>query len=173
MTDVDAVPAERELPPYFAVSPFKFTAMCLGTLGLYEVWWFYKNWSRVRAREQSDIWPAWRAIFSIFWCYACCCRIRGTATSLGIPVKLPAGLLTVAWILHSLLVYLPDPWWMLSLFAFIWLLPAQAVANQINLTVVPDHNPNASFSRWNMVWIFIGVCLLALNIIAIFLPQPA
>ncbi|MDB5736068.1 MAG: hypothetical protein JWN16_2705 [Alphaproteobacteria bacterium] len=170
MTETDIVPVERELPPYFAVSLFKFAVLSICTFGFYDLWWFYVNWCRIRQREQSDIWPAWRAILAIIWCYACLCRIRSTAVSMNVPAVLPAGPLTVAWIVTELLYKLPDPWGLLCLLSIVWLLPAQMVANRVNRAAVPDHNPNTSFSGWNWAAITIGGIILVLAIIGAFLP---
>lgn len=62
-------PATRENGFYYAVSLSKFIVLFLATLGLYEVFWFYRNWQYVKQRDNSDIMPFWRAVFSVFWFY--------------------------------------------------------------------------------------------------------
>jgi hypothetical protein len=53
-------------PIFFAVSIPKFIVLSICSIGIYDLYWFYKNWQLVRAREQSDISPFWRAFFGIF-----------------------------------------------------------------------------------------------------------
>jgi hypothetical protein len=44
-------------PLFFPVSITKFLLLSIGTLGLYEIYWFYKNWGFIKARDRSDISP--------------------------------------------------------------------------------------------------------------------
>lgn len=61
---------------FFVVSPRKFILMFIFTFSLYQVYWFYKNWSnyqkqaRLQNSTDSDIWPVARAIFSVFFIHA-------------------------------------------------------------------------------------------------------
>lgn len=73
---VEDIPEAIEKPPYFAVTTFKFIVLSLCTLGLYEMYWFYQNWHRIKERDGSAIMPAMRSIFSVFFCYQCFDRIR-------------------------------------------------------------------------------------------------
>jgi GYF domain 2 len=65
-----AVPASVDRPAqeqYFVhVSPRRLIVMSVLSFGLFEWWWAFKNWRYVRANGRSDIWPFWRASFSIF-----------------------------------------------------------------------------------------------------------
>jgi len=56
--------------PFYCVSTMKFSILSLATFGLYELFWFYKNWAIVRARSDRDISPFGRALFSPFFCYS-------------------------------------------------------------------------------------------------------
>jgi hypothetical protein len=61
---------------FYVVSRRKFLVMYLMTLGLYKIYWFYKNWSMYKAIERaeggadSDIWPVPRALFCVFFVHA-------------------------------------------------------------------------------------------------------
>jgi len=44
-------------PIYFAVSPLKLVVMSICTMGIYELYWFYKNWVLIKERESLDIKP--------------------------------------------------------------------------------------------------------------------
>ena len=56
--------------PLFAVGTAKVVVMSICTFGIYHLYWFYRNWNLIRARDRSDIMPFWRAFFGIFWCYS-------------------------------------------------------------------------------------------------------
>jgi hypothetical protein len=61
---------------FYVVSIRKFTLLYFLTLGLYQIFWSYKNWSSYKDRcryanaEGQDIWPIPRAIFSIFFIHS-------------------------------------------------------------------------------------------------------
>jgi len=155
--------------PYFAVSLLKLSVMSICTAGLYELYWFYKNWDLIRYRERSDIMPVARGIFAFFFCYQCFSRIRATATTHDLPT-FPAGPLAAGWIVTTLLYKLPDPYWFVCYLAFLFILPVQATANRINLIEEPGHDQNSHFSQWNVAAIIIGGILLVLAIIGTLLP---
>jgi len=142
--------------------------MSVCTLGIYEIFWFYKNWSLIKQREKSDINPFWRAVFGFFFCYQCFSHIRSEAETLGIRPTPPAGLLAIAWIITTSLWRLPDPYWLASYLAFFWLLPAQVVANKVNAQIAPNHDPNGFFGGWNIVAVVVGSVSLALIVIGLF-----
>ncbi|HZX29994.1 MAG TPA: DUF4234 domain-containing protein [Rhodocyclaceae bacterium] len=160
VADVEQSSAEETPTPFFAVSTNKLLVMSICTLGLYQVYWFYKHWQHIRRREQSRLSPAPRALFSILFCYPCFRRIRNfDAPGLG-KTKLAAGPLAAGWIITTLL-QLPDPYWLVSLFAPAFLVPVQALANRKNAAVSPDHDPNDRFSVGNWIFIAFGSVLLA------------
>jgi hypothetical protein len=53
--------------PLFAVSAFKLVIMSVFTLGLYQIYWFYRNWTCIKERDRSRILPALRSIFGIIY----------------------------------------------------------------------------------------------------------
>ena len=125
------------VPMFFPVSLLKFTVMSLATLGMYSIFWFYRNWSLVRQREGLSIIPAMRALFAIFFCYALLARVRKAAVESGIQPPIAAGPLAAGWIVCTLTSRLPEPYVLLVFLAFIFLLPVQAQVNRINAAVVP------------------------------------
>jgi hypothetical protein len=56
--------------------------------------------------------------------------------------------------------------------AFLFMLPAQALANRVNATIAPHHDTNRHFTTWNLVGIVVGAILMILITIAAFLPAP-
>jgi hypothetical protein len=163
---------EPDQAPYFAVSPFKFIVMSVCTLGIYEIYWFYKNWNLIKQREgRTDIWPFWRAFFALFFCYSCFSRIREHGESLRLHRSAPAGPLTAGWIVTSMLVNLPDPYWWISAISCVFMLPVQALANDINATVAPHHDPNRHLTAWNLVGIVVGIIVIGLTLKSTFSPD--
>lgn len=171
----DAMPfaAESAETPFFPVSVAKLLVLSICTLGLYEVYWFYKNWQRIKAREGSDISPVPRALFSVFYCYPCFARIRDFEAPTLAKSALAAGPLATAWIITTLLHKLPDPFWLVSMFAVGFVAPVQAHANRINAACSPDHDPNSRFSFWNWVAVVLGSLFVTLAVFATLFPSKA
>ena len=116
---------------YFPVAPAKFVALSILTFTIYPVYWFYKNWHYVRARDESSIWPLWRALFSPLWCYFLVRDIRINHPEESGILSRFGGLLALAYSLLMAIVKLPDPLWFPSLFAFVVLLPTVFAINRV------------------------------------------
>lgn len=145
--------------------------MSFVTFGLYEFYWFYRNWQRVRVREQVNISPFWRAFWGVIFCYACFAKIEAHGLKREITPSPPILLLTILWIVLGISSRLPDPFWLICLLSFAPLLPVQAYANRINAQESPEHDRNARLTVWNWVGIVLGGCLFALDLFGLFAPQ--
>lgn len=157
-------------PPYFPVSLLKLVVMSAFTLGTYELYWFYKNWSLVRQREGTDIMPFWRAFFAFFFCYSLFKKIQSAAQSQGLQKAIAPGLLAVGWIIVTLLWRLPDPYWLATFAAVLFLLPVQSLANELNGATSPSHDRNARFTAWNVAAVVLGGLLLLSAVFGTFVP---
>ena len=169
----DIRPATTGTPPFFAVSPIKLAVLSVCTMGVYELYWFYRNWKLIRSREETSILPFWRAFFAVLFCYPCLRRIREAGLERGVSPALPAGWLASAWIVTTVAVKLPDPYWLVTLLAVVFLVPVQSHVDRLNSLAVPGHDRNARFSAWNWVAVVLGGLLVVLAIIGTFLPEPA
>ena len=155
-----AIP-QRTAPLYFPVSITKLIVMSIFTLGIYEIYWFYKNWTHVKIRTRQKIRPFWRAIFSVFYCYSLFKAVRESVDSHAGRQEINPGWLAAGYIILSISYKLPDPYWLVSLMAFLPLLPVQGAINNINATVAPVAARNGNFSVKNIfVMIIGGLCLV-------------
>jgi hypothetical protein len=158
------------LSMYFAVSPLKLVVMSTCTFGLYEIYWFYRQWGAVRSREKSDISPFLRAFFGFLFCYSLFKRIQVSGESHNVSRSIAPGLLAGGWVLFTVLARLPDPYRLGTYLAVLFLVPVQMAANEINLATNPMHDRNSTFSKWNLVGIVVGGLLFALMLVGTFLP---
>ncbi len=174
MTPPEAQPASpATTPPYFPISTGKLAVMSIVTFGLYEIYWFYQNWSRERARTKEDLWPVPRAIFGVLFAYSLFNRIRAQALASNVPPFASGGLLALAYFLITGTWRLPDPYWLLCLLTFLPLLPVQAAVNRLNQQTAPDAPGNRTYSAWNVVMIIVGVIWLLLVIVGLLTPSEA
>ena len=152
---------------FFAVSPLKLVVLSVCTLGLYQIYWFYKHWLLIKEHSEPDIIPWGRAFFGVFWCYSCFEFIRNDERHLDVEPTLPAGPLAIGWIAASLAWRLPGRYFLIGFLAPLLLVPVQRHVNRINALTVPDHDGNTRFSAWNWLavaagGIFMGLMLLGL-----------
>ncbi len=162
-------------PSYFTTSSVKLILMSVCSFGLYELWWFYKNWVVIKQQTGQKIMPIGRAIFAPLWAYNCFDHIRYSAIKSKLPGSLPAGLLGICYLGLNLIVQLPDPYWLLSLMSFVIIIPVNQLASRINMDADPDYQPNGRFSPLNILMIVVGGLLVLLMLIGFILPplEPA
>jgi hypothetical protein len=98
-----------ERPSCFPVSLLKLAAMSIATSGIYELYWFYRNWKLIKQRDEIEIMPFWRAFFAPLFCYQCFADMTAQARSLGLQQSLSAAPLAMGWFFMTLLGKLPDP----------------------------------------------------------------
>jgi hypothetical protein len=145
--------------------------LSLCTFGIYEVYWFFRNWNRIRVRSQTAIRPVWRAVFVVFFCYSCFEKIKRAGVFREIEPTPPIGVLAACYILTTISWRLPDPFWFISFLSVIFLVPIQSYANRINAVDSPGHDPNSTFSVWNWLAVVFGGILFILAFIGTFLPK--
>lgn len=82
---------------FFVISRKRLFLLSFLTFGVYQFYWFYKNWSAVKKAENSNIFPFARAFFCIFYCYSLFKKISESAKSRGYNgFRLP-GLLAIGY----------------------------------------------------------------------------
>ena len=144
-------------PVFFSISAGKLAILSICSFGIYEIYWFYKNWRLERKRTHEAIMPFWRALFGVLFCYSLFRRIRDYAITIKLVPNFNAGWRAAFFILLSILWRLPDPFWLISTLTFLPLLGVQKQANLINKKVVPDIKEKSSLSGGEGAIIGIGV----------------
>jgi hypothetical protein len=156
---------------FFAVSRNKFLVLCLATFGLYELYWFYQNWKRIKERMRSDIWPVARAFFALFFTHALLRDVTIAAAEADVRPRFKVQSAAWAFIGLTLMNRLPDPYSFVAVLAFLPLVPVQDTINEIHARVAPNADTNASFGLGNWIAIGVGVIVWVLSMAALFLPE--
>ena len=167
--ETDAVKNDRAY--FFTTSTLKLALMSICTFGIYELYWFYKNWVLIRERTGQNIMPFWRASFAPLWAYSCFRHIKSSADENNIQESLSIGFLAFFYFIFQALWRLPDPFWLVSSFSFALLIPANSVALKVNKHLVSDFSNNERFSGWNWVGLVLGGLLFVLSLLGAFLPE--
>lgn len=66
---------DNKSPLFLYIPPARLVLMSVASFGLYQPYWFYKNWQHIKERNGLDISPFWRACFGIFFCHSLLRRI--------------------------------------------------------------------------------------------------
>ena len=157
----------EESPVMFAISTTKFSVMSIATFGIYGIYWFYKNWQWIQRTYGEKISPFWRTFFGIFYMYSLCNRVREIVKTHNVDAAYSSGLLTAGYIVLSLLWKLPDPFWIVSIFAFLFQLPVVSAIQKANWS----EDVNSRFTGWNIAGIVFGVIWWILIFAAMIFPE--
>jgi len=57
------------IPHYFRPATTRLVIFSILTLGMYTIYWAYKNWEAIRVFDKRNIEPLSRAVFSVFYIY--------------------------------------------------------------------------------------------------------
>jgi hypothetical protein len=158
-------PIKQELKYFWAVSLQKLIVMSVFTIGLYQFYWFYKNWDFINDRQKLRIKPIWRSIFRYIFCYSLFNRVRQAAREVNINTRISPALLTVAYIVLNIFERLPHPGIWISFLSILILLPVQNLINKIHKQVAPHSEINNRYLKANIVTIVIGAIFLLLGFI--------
>jgi len=156
-------------PVFFPVGILKLVLLSLCSFGLYQFYWFYKNWQYVKEHERAHMRVAWRVLVPYCYCYQLFRRVRDydhPALEFG---SLEAGPLAIGWILSLFTGLLPYPYALMNYLGFACLVPVQLRVNQINATVAPGHYRNTRFTMGNWIWLILGGGVLLLLLIGSFM----
>jgi len=158
-------------PLFFETSPWKLILLSIVTLGIYDVYWFYKNWKLVKEWTGSDIKPFWRAVFGFFYCHALLSHIKECGDKAGTNPSFSPGLLSAIWIIVSLLHKLPDPYWLVCYLAVFALVPLQKEIHKLNQLSAPEYPLNNKCSAWQIVGVVFAGLFFILVLIGTLIPD--
>lgn len=167
--------------PFFVTSTGKLVLMNLGTLGVYEVFWFYMHWARYRRRGRRDISPVMRAVFALFFVHQLAREIDGELHRTGVRHVWWPGATATAYVVISIASYVCN-YVPVGASRFIDLVPLlllgpttwtlHSMQRAANLACgQPNGESNRSLSWANWVWLAIGSVLWLLVLAGYFLPE--
>lgn len=165
---------------YFAISPKRLALFSILTLGIYEIYWFYKNWEAVKKFEGQKIYPFWRAIFAVFFCYSLFKKVLESAKSNAYQNSYSPGWLATAYILLLIIgnglsriesydIGLNLIWLIITIATFIPLLAVQKAINFNNGKIKSDFSLKRDFSSGEVVLIVVGIIWFFLVLLGTFM----
>ncbi|MEX0998369.1 MAG: zinc-ribbon domain-containing protein [Thermodesulfobacteriota bacterium] len=166
---------------YYAISPKRLILFSVLTLGIYELYWFYKNWQAVKESERQKMYPFWRAVFAVFFCYSLFKKVLESAKKQAYQSSYSPGWLAAVYISLLLLgsglgnidsydLEFNFIWLIVVISTFIPLLPIQKAINFNNEKIKGSKVLPEGFSSGEVVLIVIGVLWFLLVLWGTFLP---
>ena len=113
---IDNTNINNEISEQKIISVNKFILLSIFSFSLYQIWWIYKSWKFFQQKERLDIMPAVRAIFSILFLSSLFRRINEFALEKNYQRTFYPTLLFFGYVFCNILAYLPDPYWLVSIF---------------------------------------------------------
>jgi hypothetical protein len=143
-----------------------FCLLAFMTFGLYNLYWFYRNWRFLKELYRWGIYPFWRAVFTIFFVHTLFEHINDLAVEKGhrgIASNLYATGFIIASILQRMIdQLLPAPAAFLAVLipSFLFLVPTVKQLNFLyNLAYPNEYKP--AFSPGELIALLMGGILMA------------
>ena len=167
---------------FYNTSIKKLVILSICSLGIYEVYWFYKNWKAVRESTGEKLSPLARGIFAIFFCHNLFQRIITNAKKSGFSKVTSAGALATVYVVlviianamgrvNSGIIGLDLSLWLLSYLTIIPIAIAQDAVNFRRQAVDPEVTIDGRFSWKAVLLIIFGGAIFLMSILGAFIPE--
>jgi hypothetical protein len=165
-------PASSTPAPYSrGQHPFHLVALSIFTLGLYEVFWFWRNWRDLRDRSGLELSPGWCTlgllvpVINVALVYQQLRLVRDAAKTRGVeptysPFAVTAAFFALAIAGNLTLV------WIVSLLNVLPLVPVQQTLNQLWRVEQPDAQLRERFAPYEMAAMVAGAAATAAALLA-------
>jgi uncharacterized membrane protein (DUF373 family) len=105
----------NEIDKQNIISLNKFIFLSIISFGTYEIWWIYKSWKFFKQKNELDINPILRSLFSIFYLNSLFSEILDYSDEKNYTKSYSSSFLFFGFIISNFLSKLPDPFWLISL----------------------------------------------------------
>ena len=166
---------------FYVVSDKKFLVLYISTLGVYSVYWFFKNWQLHKESSGEDIWPVPRAIFSIFFVHALFRRVAYRLEEAQRELTWKHGDLATFLVVSMLIERVCDrlsmkeigtPYTDIISLAIMFLMAPLFLRAQKMINLSCDDalgESNSQFTTANYVWIAVGVFFWLMYVVGMFI----
>ena len=168
-----------EVGQHYIIPQAKLWTFSLLSFGIFLLPWNYMHWRRVKVNEDSTIWPAPRALFSIFFINSLFTKFEASKTNSGAEHTWSPSANAAAYIIFSIIANILDRiyeltttdidavYWVLTLSALI--IPILTISNAqrtVNIACGDPHgDSNRKWTLANYLWLAL---LLVFWVLAIF-----
>lgn len=167
--EIDNIPMQTKQEKSNYIPIWKFVILSIFTIGLYEIVWMYKNWKFQRDKYEESISPFWRSLFGLIFIYGLCKRAKESAQSKGYEKTILPGLSAIGFITLSFMSRLPSPFWLISYFSFVPLIPIVKAFNYYYTIEQHDAIKKTKLSVVEILVVIFGSMIVFLSFIGSFL----
>ena len=152
------------------ISVGKFIFLSIISAGIYEIVWFYRSWKFFREKEKLNISHFWRAFFAIFFVYELFWKMLEYARKVKYKEVYSPGWKAFLWVMINIMWYLPDPFWLIGIFAF---LPLLAPLNAMNyyLKKTEKNSQLRTGKWWHILLIILCIMIWVQVLIILFVAK--
>jgi hypothetical protein len=169
---MDAPSTAAPLPLLYAPALPKFIVMNVTTLGLYSIYWGYRNWKVMRTAERTFAWAPLCALFLPITLRSLLDKTENERVALSVSNKKLTGLVILFFALN-VASRIPGYGDVISLFAFVPLIFVNNYLGRINRLNQHDSTEIDRFSVANLVFAILGSILIALALWGLSMDQDA
>lgn len=153
--------------PYFLVGTTKLAVMMVITVGIYQFYWFYMHWARLKTHGREDVWPIARTVFAGLFAYMLFDRMNDDADAEGRPTLFGPVPLTAMYVGGIVLLRLGASEWFTFALTTVSLVLAQRIVNGLpSVQALPTREKNTGFSVLNWVACSFFLLLVAMLVLA-------
>jgi len=157
---------------YYAPPTWKIATLSIATLGLFPLYWFWRNWQAIKRESGGTQWPWARALFSPLWSFLCFSDLRDAASNRRRELGFAPGLLGALFFLLNLAGRVPnEAVAMVSLFTFVPLLPVNSLLRRYHREEKVDTRRMDRFGAWHTLVVAVGGGILLLALFGMALPN--
>jgi TonB family protein len=145
---------------FYPVSLTKLFLLSVGTLGIYSIYWFYRNWLYLKNKNKKSISPLARGLFDFLWFYPFYRRLVDDSMSRfknnRLPSKLIAVLMAAGYFVIAMISNAVESLlWLSIIVAPLFIFPLANYINSINESDARAYQYN---SRWLMRhWLVVAI----------------
>jgi hypothetical protein len=152
---------DSQTTPYpYVVSIKKFLILSVFTLGIYELYWLYKQFKSFKTVTPIKG-PAWLlALFGGITAYSLFKTVANAVKSITPAINLKAGLWALIYLAGNCLAFLPSPYSYFGYLSFLAFVPVQQHINYYWMKVYGDRVKQSTFSKGNVVWCIVGSVMI-------------
>lgn len=139
---------------------WKFVVLCLGTFGLYQLFWMYQTWDWIKNEDDLRVSPLVRTLLAIFYVESLVRYLGKHLAKEGANYHLSPNIIGLMYALFIFSQKLPDPFWLICILSFLPLLPIVQSLNQY--WSLSDESVQAyKLNYWKVSLLSVGLaCLL-------------
>jgi len=181
-SDSELKTAESSLPfTYYVVAPRKLIILFIVTIGMYAIYWFYKNWQNFKLETNRPMWPVMRGIFSIFFAHSLFKEVNNTLVTKKITYNWDYSYLATVYVIAQVIGNICDrlsyknvgsPYTDLISFILLPVICWSLYKSQLAINLAcedPNGESNSKLTGANYVWITLGVILILLILIGLYI----